>query len=153
MQSLDLKIPPPAVGVLVGLAMWGVASISPLLDMSTPTRVAAGIAIVLAGGAFSLSGAVSFRRARTTINPMKPEAASALVSTGIYRFTRNPMYVGILLALVGWAVFLAAPWALLGPLAFCLYISRFQIAPEERALSKLFGAEYTAYQAKVRRWL
>ena len=153
MQSLELKIPPPVVGVLVGLAMWAIASMSPGLDLPRPFRVTVAIALVLAGGAFSLAGAMSFRRAGTTVNPMKPETTRALVSTGIYRFTRNPMYIGLLLALIGWAVFLAAPWALVGPLAFVLYIGRFQIAPEERALSKRFGADFDAYKAKVRRWL
>jgi protein-S-isoprenylcysteine O-methyltransferase Ste14 len=84
---------------------------------------------------------------------MKPASASSLVSSGVYRITRNPMYVGVLLVLVAWATFLAAPLALPGPLAFVLYIGRFQIAPEEAVLGKLFGAEYAEYKAKVRRWL
>ena len=63
------------------------------------------------------------------------------------------MYVGLLFILVSWAVFLSSAWALLGPLAFYLYIARFQIAPEERVLSELFGDEYLAYKARVRRWL
>jgi len=63
------------------------------------------------------------------------------------------MYVGLLCVLVAWAVFLSSAWALLGPVAFVLYITRFQIEPEERALAKLFASEYTDYQAKVRRWL
>ena len=109
--------------------------------------------MVIAGLVFSAAGILSFRRARTTVNPTTPEAASFLVVSGIYRITRNPMYVGISLVLVAWAVFLSSAWALLGPAAFILYISRFQIAPEERALSKLFGAEYASYRARVRRWL
>ena len=63
------------------------------------------------------------------------------------------MYVGLSCVLVAWAVFLSSAWALLGPVAFVLYIGRFQIGPEERALAKLFGSEYVDYQAKVRRWL
>jgi protein-S-isoprenylcysteine O-methyltransferase Ste14 len=96
---------------------------------------------------------VAFRRAQTTITPLKPETASSLVSTGIYGFTRNPMYLGLLTVLIGWAVYLAAPFALFGPLFFWLYIGRFQIVPEERALSALFGDRFTQYTAKVRRWL
>ena len=84
---------------------------------------------------------------------MTPEAASALVRSGIYRTTRNPMYVGLLLILVAWAVLLSSVWTLLGPLVFVLYITRFQIIPEESALSALFGADYAAYQSSVRRWL
>jgi protein-S-isoprenylcysteine O-methyltransferase Ste14 len=153
MQSLELKVPPPAVAALVAVVMWGLSYIAPILEVSSRYRVAAAIAIALAGGAFSIAGIVSCRRARTTANPTKPESASSLVSSGIYRITRNPMYVGLLFVLVAWATFLAAPWSLLGPLAFIFYIGRFQIAPEEQALSKIFGAKYCAYKAKVRRWL
>jgi len=75
-----------------------------------------------------------------------------LVTGGIYRFTRNPMYVGLLLVLVAWATFLSSLWTLVGPLAFVLYITRFQIKPEESALATLFGQPYADYRAKVRRW-
>jgi protein-S-isoprenylcysteine O-methyltransferase Ste14 len=153
MQSLELKIPPPVVAALLAVAMWGIAFITPLVEVPTSLRVGVAVAIVLAGGAFSLAGIMSFRRARTTVNPMKPEAATSLVSSGIYRITRNPMYVGLLFVLVAWAAFLSSTWSLLGPLAFFLYIGLFQIRPEERVLSELFGAEYSAYKARVRRWL
>lgn len=153
MNSLELKIPPPAVAALVAAIMWGISLITPLLEVALFTRVSAAIMFALAGSGFSLAGVISFRRAKTTVNPMKPETATSLVSTGIYRVTRNPMYVGLLLVLIAWVAYLSSAWALLGPLGFVLYISRFQIAPEERVLSTLFGAEYTAYQSKVRRWL
>jgi protein-S-isoprenylcysteine O-methyltransferase Ste14 len=153
MQSLELKIPPPVVAALLAVAMWGIAFIAPLVEVPTLLRACVAIAIALAGAVFSLAGILSFRRARTTVNPMKPEAATSLVSSGIYRITRNPMYVGLLFVLVAWAAFLSSAWSLLGPLAFFLYISHFQIRPEERVLSELFGAEYSAYKARVRRWL
>ena len=153
MKSLEVKVPPPAVAAIATIAMWGISLAVPLLQIPTALRLAAATAILLAGLVFSAAGVLSFRRARTTINPTKPEAASSLVSSGIYRVTRNPMYVGLSLVLVAWAVFLSSAWALLGPVAFMLYIGRFQIEPEERALSSLFGSEYAAYQAKVRRWL
>ena len=85
-----------------------------------------------------------------------PGASSRLRITfrsSVYRYTRNPMYVGLLLLLVGWAAFLCAPWALAGPLAFHAYIERFQIVPEERALLSMFGESYGGYKARVRRWL
>jgi protein-S-isoprenylcysteine O-methyltransferase Ste14 len=84
---------------------------------------------------------------------LKPEATSSLVTSGVYRFTRNPMYVGLALVLLAWAVFLSSAWTMLGPLTFILYMTRFQIMPEEKVLSGMFGAAYSAYQAKVRRWL
>ena len=153
MHSLELKIPPPVVAALIAIAMWGVSLIAPLLEVPAQFRVSVAIAVALVGVAFSLAGIMSFRRAETTVNPMKPETASSLVSSGVYRVTRNPMYVGLLFVLVAWAAFLSSVWALLGVLAFFLYIGRFQITPEERVLSKLFGAEYSDYKTRVRRWL
>ena len=152
-HALELKIPPPVIAVLMAGVMWGISSVAPLLVVPSSMRRATALAIALAGAAFSLAGVISFRRARTTVNPTKPEKTSSLVCSGIYRVTRNPMYLGLLLALVAWAVFLSSGWALLGPLAFLLYIDRFQIAPEERVLFALFGPTYAAYKSNVRRWL
>jgi protein-S-isoprenylcysteine O-methyltransferase Ste14 len=84
---------------------------------------------------------------------MKASAASSLVSNSVYRFTRNPMYLGLLLTLLAWAAFLSNPLAVLWVPVFVLYINRFQITPDERVLSSLFGAEYAAYRNRVRRWL
>ena len=153
MQALELKIPPPAVAALIAGAMWGISLVAPLLEMPAFFRIAAAVTIALVGVSFSLAGVISFRRAGTTVNPMKPETTSSLVCSGIYRVSRNPMYVGLLFILVAWAVFLSSAWALLGPLAFVLYINRFQITPEERMLSAMFGAGYSAYKSSVRRWL
>lgn len=153
MQSLELKIPPPAVALLIASIMWGISLVTPLLDLSTFLRVTTAVTIALAGMGVGLAGIIAFRRARTTVNPMKPENTSSLVYSGIYKATRNPMYVGVLFVLVAWAVFLSSVWALLGPVAFVLYITRFQIEPEERVLLRMFPTEYAAYKAKVRRWL
>jgi protein-S-isoprenylcysteine O-methyltransferase Ste14 len=153
MQALELKIPPPAVALVIAAAMWGISLIVPALEAPVAARAIAGIVLALAGGGVALSGNIALRRASTTINPWKPETASALVTSGIYRYTRNPMYVGLLLLLLGWAAFLSSPFVFLGPVVFVLYISRFQIVPEERALSALFGAAFTDYQSQVRRWL
>lgn len=153
MHALELKIPPPALALLTAGVMWGISRLAPLLELPAFIRVTAAAMIALAGGGFALAGVISIRRAATTINSMKPETTSSLVCSGIYRVTRNPMYLGLLFVLVAWAVFLSATWALLGPLAFVLYMNRFQIAAEERALSALFGSGYASYQSRVRRWL
>jgi protein-S-isoprenylcysteine O-methyltransferase Ste14 len=141
------------VAAAVAVAMWGTSRLAPLLQVPSALRLAAAAAIGLVGIGFSAAGVLAFRRARTTVNPTTPEKATALVSSGAYRITRNPMYVGLAWVLVAWAVFLSSGWALLGVVAFVLYIGRFQIAPEERALAQLFGSEYAAYRARVRRWL
>jgi len=153
MQALELKIPPPAVAVLIAGAMRGISLVASLFEVPTLVRIGAAVTIALVGGGLSLAGVISFRRARTTVNPMKPETTSSLVCSGVYRVTRNPMYAGLFFVLVAWAVFLSSAWALLGPLAFVLYMNRFQISPEERVLSAMFGAGYSAYKSKVRRWL
>ena len=133
--------------------MWGVSRLAPLLPVPSALRLGVAAGIALMGLAFSAAGILAFRRSRTTVNPTTPDKATSLVSSGVYRITRNPMYLGLACVLVAWAVFLSSAWALFGPLAFVLYIGRFQIAPEERALAKLFGSEYAAYRARVRRWL
>jgi len=152
-MSLELRIPPPVVALLVAAAMWLASAWGPGLELTTSIRITLTIIIAMPGVLFSLAGMISFRRAQTTMNPMSPERASALVSSGIYAITRNPMYVGLLLDLLSWAVFLSSPLALAGPLAYFFYIQRFQIQPEERILARMFGAEYAEYQSKVRRWL
>ena len=153
MKILELKVPPPVVALSLGLGMWGISLFTATVNANFLARVVISMAIALVGGVFSLLGAIAFRRAQTTVNPMKPERASSLVTGGVYRVTRNPMYVGLLFVLSGWAAFLAAPLSIVGPVAFVFYISRFQIAPEERVLTPLFGKAYGNYKTRVRRWL
>lgn len=153
MRALELTIPPPVVALVVGAAMWLASEQRISLPLPFTVRLAAFAVIAVAGGAFALAGDLEFKRARTTINPFKPENSTTLVTSGIYRVTRNPMYVGLTLVLVGWAAFLCSAWALPGPVVFVLYITRFQVVPEERALAVKFGAAYAQYTAHVRRWL
>lgn len=150
---LELKIPPPVIAGVAAVAMWGLARAFPDLHIAYGMRGPVAALFAVAGVVLAGSGIFTFRRARTTINPHAPGKATALVCSGPYRYTRNPMYAGLLLVLVAWAAFLGAPLALAGPAAFMLYINRFQIAPEERALQWLFGNDYLAYKARVRRWL
>ena len=153
MRALELRIPPPLVALSVMGLMWLAARLLPQLQFALPGReiIAAGLGSL--GFVVAAFGLLSFWMARTTINPHKPGETSAMVVGGVYRFTRNPMYLGIFVALLGWAVFIAnAASFLLAPL-FVLYINCFQIVPEERALAAIFGPEYSAYAARVRRWL
>ncbi len=152
MNALENKIPPPLVGLIIAAAMWGIARYSSATLAVTNAEFAAAV-VALVGIGFDIAGIVSFWRAKTTVNPLKPDKATSLVSSGVYRITRNPMYVGMLFLLIAWAIYLTSPWALLGPLAFVLYMNRFQIAPEERALEALFGDDFSNYKNRVRRWL
>jgi protein-S-isoprenylcysteine O-methyltransferase Ste14 len=153
MQALELKIPPLAVGLIVAALMWLARRVLPALGFGFPGRHLVALGVSAAGACIIGLGVVSFRRAATTVNPMKPESSSTLVVSGIYHMTRNPMYLGFFLILIGWAIFLSnvVAFALL-PL-FILYMNRFQIEPEERALASLFGQAFESYRSSVRRWL
>jgi protein-S-isoprenylcysteine O-methyltransferase Ste14 len=153
MKVLENKIPPPLVTFIFAFLMWGIAQVVPGLEISAPIRTILAVLILLLGLSIIIAGVVTFNRAKTTINPLKPETASSFVTTGIYQLSRNPMYLGLALLLVAWAVYLASPAAVLGVVGFILYINQFQIAPEERAIAALFGNEFVNYQSQVRRWL
>ena len=153
LDKLELKIPPPLITLLTGLGMWFVARHIPSLSIEIPGREGISLAFYIVGGISDLSGFLAFHKERTTINSLKPASASAMVIQGIYRYTRNPMYLGLLLILTGWAVSLAHLCAFLFLPLFLGYITRFQILPEERILAARFGAEYSAYRDSVRRWI
>lgn len=152
-SGIELKLPPLALVVVVAALMWAASYASPMLDFSLPAKSFWSASLVLLGVLICLSGVVSFRRAKTTVNPTKPGSTSSLVVSGIYKYTRNPMYVGFALVLLGWAAFLSNLAALALVPVFVVYVNRFQIQPEERVLSALFPQEYPAYRAKVRRWV
>ena len=153
MRALEARIPPPVLSLVLAVVMWGLRHFEPHFAIPRDARVVVALVIALAGGTFIALGILTFRRFKTTIDPTKPHRASSFVTSGIYAVTRNPMYVGNALLLVAWAIFLDAPWPFVGPVLFVLYVTRFQIEPEERILAGLFGAEYSAYRNRVRRWL
>jgi len=146
-------VPPVAALLCVAVPMWLVARFAPALAVELPGRRTAALVLALAGAAVALAGVAEFRRARTTVNPLRPERASALVVSGIFRWTRNPMYLGLAIVLLGWAWYLGHPLAALGVPAFVTWMNRSQIPREERALEQLFGAEFAQYKTRVRRWL
>jgi len=150
---LELKIPPLAVGLFVAALMWLASWAMPAFGLMFPANRFFSVTVAVAGVVIIGVGIASFRRAGTTVNPMKPDSTSALVVSGIYRLTRNPMYLGFLLVLLGWAIFLSNALAFLLLPAFIFYMNRFQIEPEEKALTSLFGPQFVAYTSRVRRWL
>jgi protein-S-isoprenylcysteine O-methyltransferase Ste14 len=152
-SALDLKIPPVAVVLCSALLVWLVSWWLPWGAWEAPARVPLAIALAISGVVVSALGVWEFRKAKTTVNPTKPESTSALVTSGIYTRTRNPMYLGFLLALSGWAVFVGNALNLLVLPLFILYIHRFQIQPEETALAARFGQRFASYTARVRAWL
>ena len=153
MDKLELKIPPVVVGALAALLMWALGAVAPSGALTIPGTTWLGVGLVCLGAAIMAVGVLTFRASRTTIDPRVPGKATQLVSHGIYRLSRNPMYVGLATILLGWAIQLSNVYALLTLPLFVLYMSRFQIQPEERTMQTLFGDEYTAYTNNVRRWL
>ncbi len=160
MSKLELKIPPPIIMLLSGLMAFFISD----RDLDFLLRQVAAsdniiesliwpLVLLLSGIAIAVSGVLEFKRHQTTINPLNPNQSSRIVSSGIFGFSRNPMYLGMLLALVGWADFLDNFIAFAGALFFILYITQFQIRPEERILLENFKGEYQGYMDRVRRWL
>lgn len=152
-RALEAKIPAPIVAALVGGTMKLYAMRSGVVIDPTPLRMMVGLAFAQASGLLALASFVTMRRARTTINPLVPSRATQLVTGGVFRFSRNPIYLSLLWLLLAYAIRLDSAAVWLGPVLFVLYVSRFQILPEERALQAKFGEAYAAYRKRTRRWL
>src|SRR5947209_7868524 len=138
MDGLKLKIPPLVLVILTGIVMKGVSSNAPGVNYTFAGAVPAAASAAIAGLIMSISGVVSFKRTGTSVNPMKPGLSSSLVCSGVYRFTRNPMYLGFLLMLVSWSLVLSNLLAFLVIPLFVIYLNRFQIEPEELVLAARF---------------
>ena len=153
MHKLETKIPAPFIAIAVGGMMKLYAPSAPVaIDMS-PVFAEVGIRLAQLSAVIALVAFASFYIARTTINPLDPSRASALVTGGIFRITRNPMYLSLLLLLVAYAIRLGSWVEWLGPVVFAAYVTRFQIIPEERILAAKFGAAFLAYKSRTRRWI
>jgi protein-S-isoprenylcysteine O-methyltransferase Ste14 len=151
--DLKLRVPPPLWLLVFGLLMWGLHRMLPLGHwIGTPWRPV-GWLIVIAGVITSTTAALQFRRVGTTLNPLAPAKATTLVTSGAFSCSRNPMYLGLLVVLTGWAFVLgsASPWVV--PPLYVVVITRVQIAPEEQVLARLFGDAYRDYRRRVGRWL
>ncbi len=153
MVSLELKIPPPIITLLFGILMWFIAQALPTSIALLAFKNSFSVIVLFLGMAFCLAGAITFKLAQTTINPQKPHETSSLVTSGIYRISRNPMYLGFFLVLISWGIYLSNIFTLAMTVLFVLYMNKYQIKPEERALLNLFPAEFTTYTETVRRWL
>ncbi len=157
MQALEHKIPPPIIFLLLALLMAATAYFLPTVEIAFAPRGSSALVLALVLALVSLAigllGAMSLKKAQTTISPLQPDQTSSLVVVGIYRYTRNPMYLSLLVLICAWAVFLASPWAWCGPVIFVLLINRLQIQAEERVLQAKFGESFSRYQASVRRWI
>ena len=150
---MHLRIPPLLLTFIVAVLMSISARLTPLGVDTGRFGLIVGAILGLLGLALSAAGLLSFLQKDTTANPLDVHSASALVTSGLYRFSRNPMYLGMLLFLAGLAVYLGNALALLLCIGFVFYMNAFQIKPEEAAMESLFGEEFETYRKRVRRWI
>ena len=153
MNALNNRIPPPVVFAATAILMWLIGHFAPRYHMSPTLRgvlVVLGLAVALR---FLPSAVMAFRRHNTTPNPVQIHKASSLITDGAFALSRNPMYASLVALLFAWAGYLASPWTLIGPILLELYLLRFQIFPEERAMMAKFGSSYVEYAKQVRRWI
>ncbi|MBX2847418.1 MAG: isoprenylcysteine carboxylmethyltransferase family protein [Acidiferrobacterales bacterium] len=149
---LEFRIPPTIVTVIFAYIIYLTSD----LRIWQFTGLASdwfGIILACSGGLTMALGIFTFRCQKTTVNPLAPEQASKLVNKGIYKFTRNPMYLGMAVLLAAWCTYLASTTGWLLLLVFVAFITKFQILPEERILVEKFGTDFENYQNEVRRWL
>ena len=145
------KIPPPVITLIGALLIYYSSSFFPYLTL--PAFNALPILSLVSGIAVIVSAIKSFKDYKTTINPLKPETASSLVMNGVFKYTRNPMYLGLLLILIYLSLIFNVVGGCLVSLGFIIYITKFQIIPEEVAMEKLFGNQFLEYKQQVRRWI
>ena len=150
-MGMALKIPPLFLTLLFMLLAWLLAQLLP--DVALVVPLPFSLLLAMAGVVVCGAGVVKFRRLGTTMNPIDPTGSSLLVTTGIYRISRNPMYLGFLFLLMAWSLYLGWLTALLVSPVFVLYMDRFQISIEEQALASRYGDAYQDYMCRVRRWL
>lgn len=147
------KIPPPIILLLSGIAMWFIAHSEYAFTVAIPFALIVAIVSAAIGIYVSVSAVRRFNSADTTINPLQPDAATSLVHNGVFGKTRNPMYLGLLLVLLGWAIWLQSLTNIIVLIVFVLWLTELQIKPEEAALRKVFGQGYIDYCKRVRRWI
>lgn len=153
MRYLELKIPPVALFLIALVMVNRLAQACRFADVMLPYQYGVFAVCFVLSGMIGIAGVVQFRRAKTTVNPTKPHEASTVVDSGIFHYSRNPMYLALLLLLLGFAYWHQNGVSLLVVGLFVIYMNRFQIQPEERVLTRLFGRAYTDYKARVRRWI
>ncbi len=149
LSHIELKIPPLLLTIIFVFFSW----ISTGFDISNILRISLATLLFVAGIFVLLAGVIRFRSSETTVNPIHPENATHLVESGVFSFTRNPMYLGCFLLLIAWSIFLNSLVAVTLNFLFPVYLTLFQIKPEERALRKMFGEAYDEYCKKVPRWI
>ena len=148
---MDNKIPPPIVALVCGLIISFSKPLFPIYEHQS--AIIYSVPVLFLGVIILALAALSFRKYSTSLNPLAPEKASSLVTSGIFGYSRNPMYLGMLLILVSIAITFNVYGGFIMSIIFLLFITRFQIIPEEAAMEKLFTDEFLYYKKRTRRWI
>ena len=150
MEKLS-KIPPPVVALILVISNYFSSKKIDLIHIPFQTLIA--VFILSVGLLILINPVLKFIKSKTTINPIKFKKVNKLVTSGIYKYSRNPMYLGFLIIVISSSIFYLNIYSLLTPLFFYLWINRFQIKREEIFLAKKFGKDYLSYKNKTRRWI
>lgn len=153
MSALELKVPPIVLGPVAALGMWPVSALTPHVAIPAWVRLAVASAFVVPALLLVVLASTAFGRNQIDKDSRHPEHTRALVVSGVFALTRHPMYLGLALLLCALAVGLASPLAFLVVFGFALFVHRFQVVPEERALREKFGLAYEDYASRVRGWI
>jgi protein-S-isoprenylcysteine O-methyltransferase Ste14 len=148
---METKIPPPVVTLIFGFAIYLSRKIFPEIEIQYASFF--GMFLLLLGFFILISAVKLFRNDKTTVNPLSPEQATKLVTNGIFKISRNPMYLGMAVILASVAVFFNIIGGIISMALFCLYITKFQIIPEEKAMKELFAQDFEQYMKATRRWI
>ena len=153
MHKMELKIPAPVLALIIAVIMWWLAKVNSFTLPSSQIKSMLSLLFLIVGFVIDVSAVICFQMARTTVNPFKPHATVSLVNVGIYKYSRNPMYLGLLFVLCAWAIWLGEIVNFVAIPIYVWYVTRFQIKPEERMLTQLFPDAFGIYKSQVRRWL
>ena len=148
---MNNKIPPPIITLICGMGIYFSRPLFPKYNYISIDIIATSF--LLLGIIILITAVLSFKRQSTTVSPLQPEKASYLVVSGIFKYSRNPMYLGMLLILISMTIKFNFVGGILIIFAFITFITKFQIIPEETALERLFGKEFTRYKKKTKRWV
>ncbi len=151
MIDIKTKFPPPLVALTFGFLINYTKNIFPKIEIKNENFF--GSIMIISGFIIILSAIILFKKYKTTITPLNPSNATKLITGGIYKFSRNPMYLGLLLVLLGISIILNLAGGLFLIPLFILYLNLFQIIPEENAMVDLFKDEFLEYKENVRRWI
>lgn len=152
-KFLELKVPPLAQVLVISIGILSISILLPSFGVLIPAGRLVGSILMIVGATLAIAGVLEFRRSKTTVDPRHPNNSERLVCSGIYRLSRNPMYLGMFIALLGWSVYLANLVSFVLLPGFVFYMNQFQIKPEEKILSKKFGTGFDRYCSEVHRWV